>query len=591
MSTENIQNRLRVLLNENQFIIPSYQLYGGVSGYQDYGVLGTVVKNRFLNEWRRFFLNGENIDEIETPTVVPHDLLKASGHVDRFTDFVLYDENGLCYRADHVVKKWMEENKPELADKVDGWDQTMLELQINSHKIVEGEYDEKTKKHKPVRVHKKNLMYEIPSPTGDVDYLRPELAQGIFVNFRLVQQFLKKELPFGIAQVGKSFRKEISPTPFTRMREFMQAEIEYFVDNKNKSHPNFDAIKDYEIPILSAKMQISGTSGTSGANKPIMVKIGEAVASKTICHQVMGYFLARIHQFAIRIGLNPGKIRFRQHQKNEMAHYASECWDLETKVLDGWLECVGCADRGDYDLQCHGSMKLASRRQLDEPIIEKKLVYKLDKGAIGKKYRDLTMGIVKYFEKLDDKELHKLRQTFENGKEMAYIYVDDSLCIITGEMVEFLDEELKTEYEEFVPHVVEPSFGIDRLLYSIFEHSFYPRLTDKKRGVLGLPHTLAPYDISVLQLHNKPELIAMANKIKEMLKQNSFAIYTDNSGVAIGRKYVRQDEIGVKFAITVDPGSLNDNMVTIRERDSMKQIRVPVEAILDVLKDIDSNFS
>ena len=478
----------------------------------------------------------------------------------------------------------MQINKPELADKVDGWDHNMLELQINSNGIVQGVYDEKMKKHQPVRVHRKNLMYEIPSLSGpDVDFLRPELAQGIFVNFKLVQQFLKKSLPMGIAQVGKSFRKEISPTPFTRMREFNQAEIEYFVDDKDKSHPNFSMVETYEIPILSAKMQVTG-------DKPIMISIGKAVETNIISHQTMGYWLARIHQFAIKIGLNPGKIRFRQHLSNEMAHYASECWDLETRVLDSWLECVGCADRGNYDLTSHGKNKLTAKRLLDKPIIETKLVYKLNKSTISNKYKDLTMGIVNYFNNLDDVELKKLHKNFADGKGFIYIYIGDSLCTITNDMIEFDNEEIRTEYEEFIPHVVEPSFGIDRLLYSVFEHSFYIRPQDAKRGVLGLPTLLTPYDVSVLQLHNKDELKVIATYIKNLLKDNNFSIYTDNSGVAIGRKYVRQDEIGVKFAITIDPGSLEDNMVTVRERDSMKQIRVPIASIITVLKNIDNHF-
>ena len=222
---------LKTYLQENQFIIPSYQHYGGFSGFQDYGILGVKLKNNLLNLWRKIMLD-TNIYEVEIPTIMPHAVLKASGHVDRFTDYVVYDSNGTCHRADHLAKKWFSEhNMPELADIVDSWDQGTLEKNINQYGMLDSQ----------IQVITKNLMIEVPSNTlilgTESDYLRPELAQGIFVNFKTYHTYFQHEdadfKAFGIAQIGKSYRKEISPQPFVRMREFTQAEIEYFFDPKN----------------------------------------------------------------------------------------------------------------------------------------------------------------------------------------------------------------------------------------------------------------------------------------------------------------------------------------------------------------------
>lgn len=162
-----------------------------------------------------------------------YEILKTSGHVDRFTDLVVYDSKGACHRADHLAKAWLKENNLQnLADQVDSWDKQKLELCINKYKMILGPFDENQQKHLPVVVQAKNLMFEVApvniNANNKVDFLRPEIAQGIVLNYRSCQQFLQQEPPFGIAQVGKSYRKEISPHPYIRMREFNQAEIEYF---------------------------------------------------------------------------------------------------------------------------------------------------------------------------------------------------------------------------------------------------------------------------------------------------------------------------------------------------------------------------
>lgn len=563
----------KTFLQENQIIIPSYQHYGGLAGFQDYGIIGFQIKNELVNQWRKWFL-GPNIREVEIPATMPYAALKASGHVDRFTDYVVYGNDRTCYRADHVAKKWFRDNGFEdLTEQVDSWNQQQLEEKINSYKML-GDNAPVGK----IKVEKKNLMIEVPSnsfkiPSNgsdvETDFLRPELAQGIFLNFNLYQQFFKDGeyfMPFGIAQIGKSYRKEISPQPFTRLREFTQAEIEFFVDPMEKTHELYKNYENTVIPILTDEMQ------ENGITTPLVTTISDAVEKKMISHKLMAYFLAKIYMFAKKIGLKDDKIRFRQHQKNEMAHYASQCWDLECLVGGSWLECVGCADRGCYDLTAHGKEEFMVKRKLNEPI---KITF-ISIRPNAKKWtcsdKSYINLVKKYFETLDQKTLFDLKNNLETKGTIDFS-IDEvtHFTQITKEMFIIDEKDVIMNYETFIPHVIEPSFGIDRLLYAVLDQNLWTRPEDERRVVMSLPNELCVYDIAVFPLHKKEEMTKMADAIRTHLVERGFKCYTDNSGTAIGKKYVRCDELGVKYAITVDPGSLNTGIVTIRNRDTMEQ--------------------
>lgn len=590
---QNKQQKLKTCLQENHYIIPSYQLYGGLSGYQDYGILGTKIKNKVVSIWRDFFVNDDTdtIVEIETPNVMPYASLKASGHVDRFTDFVVYDSEGNCYRADHLAKNWFKNNNLNaIADKVDTWDQQTLEYNINKYKMIVL-IDEHTKAQLPIKVNTKNLMVEVPSTTNEhgIDFLRPELAQGIFINFKTCQQFLQKEPPFGIAQIGKSYRKEISPQQYVRMREFWQAEIEYFTDPLNKTHPNFDSLKDTIIPLMTSDMQLKNTL------IPIKISINEAVNKKLISHQLMSYFLAKIYLFVTKIGIHEDKIRFRQHLPHEMAHYASECWDLETFVNGDWLECVGCADRGSFDLQAHSSFgartnnaSLKARRTLTENKTVTLFKPKLDMKTIGQRYKNLSNDIIQHFNNMNQLQLKDMKDTLFKENDTMYISINSNICVLTKDMIKIEEITNKIQWEEYFPHVIEPSFGIDRLIYSLFEQNFWSRPQDEQRIVLSLPSILSPYNVAILPLSKNDNLLPLVEIIRKTLSISGFRCYIDNSSANIGKRYSRIDESGVKFVITVDFESLKDNQVTIRERDTMNQIRVDIDKILDNLNELSS---
>ncbi|QKF94238.1 class II glycyl-tRNA synthetase [Fadolivirus algeromassiliense] len=581
----NKQQKLKTCLQENHYILPSYQAYGGFSGYQDYGILGSRVKNKLLEVWRNMFVNDYNdtIVEIETPNVMLYDILKASGHVDRFTDYVVYDEAGVCYRADHLVKNWFKSNNlNQLADKVDAMDLSQLEFNINKYKMLS---KPESKHNLPYKVEKKNLMFEVAStanPNG-IDFLRPEQAQGIFVNFKNCQQFLQREPPFGIAQIGRSYRKEISPQQFTRMREFTQAEIEYFVDPLNKNHDCFDDYKTIKIPLMTSTMQ------TKNDQLPCMITIDEAVDKKLISHKLMAYFLAKIYVFALKIGLKEEKLRFRQHMPHEMSHYASECWDLETFVNGDWLECVGTADRGCYDLQSHtqnSNTQFKAKRILEKPLIYTQYRVKLDMKQVSSRYKELASKILQYYNNLSQNDIQNIKNSLVKDDDTTYVCIDDTICVLTKDMIRIEEEKKSTTFEEYIPHVIEPSFGIDRLIYSIFEQNFWARENDDQRIVLSLPNILVPYDVAVFALSKNDKLNPVVTQIRNTLSGNGFKCYMDNSSTNIGKRYARVDEMGIKYVITVDFDTLDDNQVTIRERDSMNQIRIPIEKILESLSEI-----
>ncbi len=212
--------------------------------------------------------------------------------------------------------------------------------------------------------------------------MRPETAQGHFLNFSRLLEFNNRRVPFASAQIGRSFRNEISPRAgLLRVREFTMAEIEHYVDPENKRHERFHEVRDVELDLLDRHVQSSGHTTIT------RISIGEAVDKGIVANETLGYFLVRIYLFLIKIGINPKRLRFRQHMSNEMAHYATDCWDAEIENSTGWTECVGCADRAAYDLTVHSAKTghpLVVQEELKEPIVTEKLVVGYDRKTLGK---------------------------------------------------------------------------------------------------------------------------------------------------------------------------------------------------------------
>ena len=244
-------------------------------------------------------------------------------------------------------------------------------------------------------------------------YLRPETAQGHFLNFSRLLEFNNGRVPFASAQIGRSFRNEISPRAgLLRVREFNMGEIEHYVDPEDKTHERFHEVHDVKITLLDRHVQEAGQNTTKE------MTVGKAVEDGIIANETLGYFVARIYLFLLKIGINPERLRFRQHMANEMAHYATDCWDAEIHNSTGWTECVGCADRAAYDLSVHSARTghpLVVRQALKEPIVSEKETPEWNKKTLGKSFKQNAGTIQEYVESLDQNALTKLKGELAQG--------------------------------------------------------------------------------------------------------------------------------------------------------------------------------
>ena len=244
-------------------------------------------------------------------------------------------------------------------------------------------------------------------------YLRPETAQGHFLNFNRLLEFNNGRIPFASAQIGRSFRNEISPRAgLLRVREFTMAEIEHYVDPEDKRHEHFQEVRDVVLSLLDRDIQYAGST------VPQKLTIGDAVDKGIVANETLGYFLVRIYEFLIKIGISPTRLRFRQHMANEMAHYATDCWDAEIHSSYGWIECVGCADRAAYDLSVHSArtgQPLLVRQALKEPIVTEKETPEFNKKVVGKTFGKDAAAILKTVEGLDEAGLVKLKGELTQG--------------------------------------------------------------------------------------------------------------------------------------------------------------------------------
>jgi len=416
------------LCRRRGFIFPSSEIYGGLSSCWDYGPLGVELKRNIKQAWWRAVVQErDDMVGLDTSILMHPQTWAASGHIEGFSDPLVECKNcHLRWRSD--------------------------DLESNNCPSCGGELTDP---------RQFNLMFKtFMGPTekeASVIYLRPETAQGMFVNFQNVLNTTRKRLPFGIAQIGKAFRNEITTGNFIfRSREFEQMEIEFFVK--------------------------------PGTDK-----------------EWFNYWLEERLNWYVKLGIKKESLRLRQHAKQELAHYARECYDIDYLFPMGWSEMEGIANRGDFDLVQHA----------------------------------------KY-----------------SGKSLNY-----------------LDEETK---DHIVPYIIEPSAGVDRSALALLCDA-YDEEPDKKeiRVLLHLHPTIAPIKVAILPLSRREKLVAVAKKVYADLRQQWMVQYDDAQ--SIGRRYRRQDEIGTPLCVTVDFQSLEDEQVTIRDRDTMNQIRVPINELRSTL--------
>jgi len=551
-----IKLKILEIAKRRGFYWKSYEIYGGLGGFYDYGLLGASLKDNILQLWKDYFVTKEGFLLLDSPNIGPELLYIASGHAEKFTDYMVKCKKcGHVFRADELLRGHVD--NPEKFDAVGLW-KNIKEKGIKCPDCG-GELTYPEKFH---------LMFSTRVGMDKNAFLRPETAQGIFINFPIFYRLNREKLPLGVAQIGKGFRNEISPRQgLLRLREFNMAEIEVFIDPQEK-FPLGD-VRSISMPLLTRE------------GKEYMITVEQAV-KMGILSEPMAYFMGKIIIFLEKIGIDIKKVRFRQHSREELAHYSRDTWDCEVLLSYGWVEIIGIADRGDYDLKRHmeySGKDLRAFRRFKSPKKRKIKRLKARMEILGPLFKNDARKIAEILENME----------YEGGD--IEILLEDRKIKIPKNAYEVVEIEESVGGERFIPQVIEPSFGIDRILYAILEHSYYER-KDSGYKVLKLKPRVAPIKAGIFPLVSKEPLTTKALEILKTIRDSGISCYYDDSG-SIGRRYARADEIGVPFCVTVDYTTEKDNTVTIRERDSTLQKRVRISElpeILELLSDEKINF-
>ncbi|KAK0265192.1 Glycine--tRNA ligase 1, mitochondrial [Friedmanniomyces endolithicus] len=619
------RDQFESLLRRKVFMWPSFEPYGATKGLFDYGPPLENLEAEVMNIWRDHFIRHERMMALKCSMLTPYRVLETSGHVAKFADYMCKDPlTGDILRADHLIKDVIEsrlksdreargekvsavEEDPKLKKKKSKVTKTAVKLDDAVRKEYEhllATLDDCTgddmgaliKKHDirspisgnevepPVSV---NLMFQtqIGATGKEPAFLRPETAQGQFLSFQKLLEYSDGQLPMASASIGYSFRNELSPrNGLLRVREFLMAEVEHFVDPESgKRHPKFASVRHVKLPLLDRKTQ------TEGGSTPTVTTIGEAVDSKLVDNETLGYFLVRIMTFMQRIGMDMNKLRFRQHMANEMAHYAADCWDCELLNSHGWIECVGCADRSAYDLMVHEKATgtfMKVREDLKEPYEVEEWQANLDKKKSGPKLRKDQSKVEAALNELTQEMKEKLSITMaDKGKvELPVSEMEGGKVELDKDIVTFVKEKRKVTQREYTPNVIEPSFGVGRILYSLMEHVYWTRKGDEARSVMSFKPTVAPIKVLVVPLQKDTRFANLLSELEGRLDDAQLSFKVDQSGVSIGRRYARNDELGIPFGITVDYESLEGKGFTLRDRDSTKQVRASLDEILEAVE-------
>jgi len=478
--------RIQELADQRGLFFPTAEIHSALAGFMDFGHLGTILRRKIIDLWRREIVRRTDSLEIDGCLILPKKNFEASGHLKNFVDpLVQCSKCRKVFRADKLIEEATGKTIPEALETSE-----FNEL-IEKHAVKCPECKGKLEK-----VQKFNMMIGVsigPLTAEKNAYLRPETCQNIFTDFQKIYKTARVSLPLGISQVGKSFRNEISPRQgLIRSREFTQLETEVFFNPKKIDDvPEFEKYKNLEL-----RLKLMGKETQS-------ITLEKAVEKKTVSGRLIGYYLAITQQFFEKCGFDPKDMRFRELEENARAFYSKETWDFEVKTSVGWLELVACNYRTDYDMASHSK--------------------------------------------------------------------------VSGTDLSVVENE-----EKFIPHVFELSMGLDRIFYSILENSLSER---DGKPVLQFSRSLAPLDVVVLPLVRKDGLDVKAREVYGMLKIKYEVRYDEKQ--SIGKRYVIYDQLGVPLAITIDYESISKHDVTLRERDSMKQIRIKIK---DLPQKIDEFF-
>ncbi|KAI2849460.1 hypothetical protein CBS11350_2002 [Aspergillus niger] len=612
------------LLKHRLFYTESFEIYrtsgnltGDSRGLYDYGPPGCALQSNIVDLWRKHFVLQEDMLELDCTILTPEEVFKTSGHVDKFEDWMCKDfKKGDFLRADHLIGTVLEarlkgdkvargiaaegdkaygegEKKkkgPRVSDikamkledavvaeyeevlaKIDNYDGSELGTLIKKYDIRNPDGDAPVSSPVPF-----NLMFKttVGPSSASPGYLRPETAQGQFLNFKKLLDYNQNSMPFASASIGKSFRNEISPrSGLLRVREFLMAEIEHFVDPEGgKKHAKFDLVKDLQLSFLDRATQLGGKTTLQKTT------IGEAVSSKMVDNETLGYFLGRIYIFLLKIGVDTNKVRFRQHMANEMAHYATDCWDAELQTTYGWIECVGCADRSAYDLTVHSRKTkepLVVREPRREPLRVEEWQIDISKPKLGPLFKKNAKAVEAALIALSQSERESLATILEK-KGIITVTVPEMAeqVEISKDLISIVKRTRIENIREYIPNVIEPSFGFGRTFYSLLEH------------VLSLPISVAPTKVLIVPLSTHQDFVPITKRITEDLRELGISCRADESSASIGKRYARNDKLGIPLGITIDFDSVKDGTITLRERDSTKQVRASKEEILGAIESL-----
>ncbi len=567
------------LARRRGFFFPSNEAYGGTAGFYTYGPEGATLKRNLEDAWRDRFVVAAGNMEVEAPDVMPEAVFEASGHLDIFDDMlVACPACGATHRADHLLEDATDLEEAESLPVAEV--QALLADHAVACPACGADLADEP-------VEEFNLMFETAIGPGDGDpgYLRPETAQGIFVEFPRLAEYARNQLPFGVAQIGDAYRNEISPRRgLVRVRSFTQAELETFVDPE-RDEPPLAEVADVELPLYPADAQADDGDGL------VALTVREAVDRDVVESDWVAYYLGVAREFYERIGVDMDRFRYRQHLPGELSHYSTDCWDAETELAGDWIEVTGFAYRGDYDLRkhaAHADGEFTVFRQYDEPRTVERATVDPDMAALGPAFGGAAEDVAEALGELAGRD----PAAFEG--ESVTVEVDGERHEVPTEHAGFAVEEVTETGEHVRPHVVEPSFGVGRLVYSVLVHNHLVDEVDgERRDYLALPAALAPTTVAVFPLMDRDGLGERAREVADELRTAGLETAYDDAG-SIGRRYRRQDEVGTPFCVTVDYDTLEDDTVTVRERDSADQVRVDVDELagrLAALRDGDREFA
>ena len=551
------------------FFWPSYEIYGGVAGFYDLGPLGARLKDKIIALWRDYFIRRHShiVVEIETPVIAPARVFEASGHLEHFTDPIV--ECLRChrkFRADHLIEE-------KTGIRAEGLSLEEMTRILREHGIscpvCGGPLGE---------VKTFNLLFKttIGPYSENVGYLRPETAQGMFVAFKRVYEVARQKLPLGIAQIGRVARNEISPRQgMVRLREFTIAEMEFFFDPEDPWHG--DVLEELLDKVDRRKLRIlRADAKAKGADKPEEYGVREAIEEGIIVTPWLAYWMAVARDFIMELGVPYENTYFEEKAPEERAHYAAQTFDQLVRVSRlGWVEVSGHAYRTDYDLSRHmkySGQDLRVFKQFKEPKMVKKKMVMINRAWVGRIFRQRAKEILEAAQALDPSKVE--REIREKG------FIEVAGVQIPAEHVKIVEKVEKISGKRFIPHVAEPSFGVERLLFVTLDYAYSEK---DGRVVLRVPRRIAPIEAAVFPIVRDEKLMRVARSIwRKILESGMYAIYDDDG--SIGRRYARVDEIGVPAAITVDYQTLEDNTVTLRDRDTWRQVRIPVDRVVDALR-------